>query len=87
MTPEEILDRIESGKDRIVSVEPKQIAGRYDGNVRYVTENGIHVTIFWDCNELDYVDNIVRGSRVYKKFTWFPKSIAVWRPKQFELYL
>ena len=31
----------------------------YAGNVKYVTTDGVNITIFNDCNSFDYIDTIV----------------------------
>ena len=70
----EFLRAIESGSVVLTPNEDPQV--RYTGNITYQASNGWRIVIFNDCNEWDYIDEIVTsdGRRISYSVmcNWFP---------------
>jgi hypothetical protein len=57
---EELLQFLKSIEEGVVSLEPESIPQDiYAGNVSYKASNGWWIRIFNDCNQWDYVDQVV----------------------------
>ena len=57
---EELLEFLKAIEEETVSLQPESIPQDiYAGNVSYKASNGWRITIFNDCNEWDYVEQVV----------------------------
>lgn len=68
MTKDEIIARIPGWLDGMADGSiPFTVTEKWDdvyaGNVVCALHNGVLLTIFNDCDSLDYVDNVVRGGK------------------------
>lgn len=57
---QELLEFLKAIEEETVSLQPESVPQDiYAGNVSYRASNGWQITIFNDCNEWDYVDQVV----------------------------
>lgn len=82
MTKQEILKRIPEWLGGMADGSiPFTVDERWDdvyaGNVTATLANGVRITIFNDCDELDYIDNVVRGGKTLD-YDEFPREMTKW---------
>lgn len=60
---EELLEFLKAIEEETISLQPESVPQDiYAGNVSYRASNGWRITIFNDCNQWDYVDQVVAAN-------------------------
>jgi len=61
ITEEELLEFLKAIEEGTISLRPEECIPQdvYAGNVPYTASNGWRITIFNDCNDLDYVERVI----------------------------